>query len=210
MSRVYLAVLSMLFAQTLAAQGMVVRPEPALDAGRAALRDALVQFRDSLSSIDAAAFRLQRDYRQASTASLISRANVMHEACARSVRNVPPTRRAVLAANASDERRLQHRGEMVGALDQLQKALTRCKLDFAAMSRPGEGERVRGYGNDRAVRVQAAMRKYERVLGTFLRAMNIQVPPLGTRPRRVAGQIAPADVDTHVHIVLTEAVWPMP
>jgi hypothetical protein len=187
MSRWYLAAISMLFAQTLPAQGMVVRPEPPLDAGRAALRDALVQFRDSVASIDAAAFRLQRDYRQASTASLISRANVMHEACARSVRNLPPTRKAVLAANASDERRLRRRGEVIGALDQLQKALTRCELDFAVMSRPGEGERVRGYGNDRAMRVQAAIRKYERVVETFLRAMNIRVAPLGTKPRPVAG-----------------------
>ncbi|MEP6551425.1 MAG: hypothetical protein ABJB95_09585 [Gemmatimonadales bacterium] len=187
MSRVYLAVISMLFAQNLAAQGTVVRPEPALDAGRAALRDVLLQFRDSLSSIDAAASRLQRDYRQTSTASLLSRARVMHEACARSVRNLPPTRQAVLAADAADERRLRRRGEMVGALDQLQKALARCEAEFGVMSRPGEGERVRGYGNDRAVRLQAAVRRYERVLGTFFSAMNIKVSPLGVETRPVAG-----------------------
>jgi hypothetical protein len=187
MSRAYLAVISMLFAQTLAAQGTVVRPEPALDAGRVTLRDALLRFRDSLSSIDAAASRLQRDYRQGSTASLISRARVMREACARSIRTLPPTRQAVLAADASDEQRLRRRGEMVGALDQLQKALARCESDFAAMSRPGEGERVRGYGNDRAVRVQAALRKYEHVLGTFFSAMNIKVRPLGAEARPLAG-----------------------
>lgn len=187
MSRAYLAVIGMLLAQNLAAQGTVVRPEPALDASRAALRDALLRFRDSLSSIDAAASRLQRDYRQASTASLISRARVMREACARSVRNLPPTRQAVLAAAASDKRQLQRRGETVAALDQLQKDLARCEADFAVMSRPGEGERVRGYGNDRALRVQAALRKYERVLGTFFSAMHIKVTPLGAEARPVAG-----------------------
>jgi len=187
MSRVYLAVISMLFTQNLAAQGTVVRPEPALDAGRATLRDALLRFRDSLSSIDAAAARLQRDYRQASTASLLSRARVMHEACARSVRNLPPSRQAVLAADASDGRRLRRRNEMVGALDQLQKALSRCESDFGVMSRPGQEERVRGYGNDRAVRVQAALRRYERVLGTFFNAMDIKVSPLGVEARPVAG-----------------------
>jgi len=109
MSRVYLAVIGLLFAQNLAAQGTVVRPEPALEAGRATLRDALLRFRDSLSSIDAAASRLQRDYRQASPASLLSRARVMREACARSVRNLPPTRQAVLAAAASDKRQLRRR-----------------------------------------------------------------------------------------------------
>ena len=185
--RLYLVVISMLFAQHLAAQGTVVRPEPALDAGRATLRDALLQFRDSLNSIDAAASRLQRDYRQASTASLLSRARVMHEACARSTRNLPPTRQAVLAADASDALRLRRRGEMMGSLDQLQKVLARCESDFGVMSRPDEGERVRGYGNDRAVRVQAALRRYERVLGTFFSAMNIKVTPLGAEARPEAG-----------------------
>jgi aminoglycoside phosphotransferase (APT) family kinase protein len=110
MSRGYLVVIGLLFAPNLAAQATVVRPEPALDASRAALRDALLRFRDTLNSIDAAAFRLQRDYRQASMASLTYRARVMREACARSVRNLPPTRQAVLAANASDDRRLRLRG----------------------------------------------------------------------------------------------------
>ena len=187
MSRVYLAVISMLFAQNLAAQGTVVRPEPALDAGRVTLRDALLRFRDSLNSIDAAASRLQRDYRQASTASLLSRARVMHEACARSTRNLPPTRQAVLAADASGELRLRRRSEMMVAMDQLQKALARCESDFGVMSRPDEGERVRGYGNDRAVQVQAALRRYERVLGTFFSAMNIKVRPLGVEARPEAG-----------------------
>ena len=187
MSRVYLAVISMLFAHNLAAQGTVVRPEPALDTGRVTLRDALLRFRDSLSSIDAAASRLQRDYRQASSASLTSRARVMREACARSLRNLPPTRQAVLAANASDEPQVRRRGEMVGALDQLKKVLTRCESDFAGMSQPAEGERVRGYGNDRAVRVQNGLRKYERVLGTFFSAMKIKVRPRGTEARPLAG-----------------------
>lgn len=187
MNRVYLAFIGMLFAQTLAAQGTVVRPEPPLDAARVTLRDALLRFRDSLSSIDAAASRLQRDYRQASTASLLSRARVMHEACARSARNLAPTRQAVLAADASNEQRLRRRGEMVAALNQLQKTLTRCESEFAVMSQPSEGERVRGYGNDRAVRVLGSLRKYERVLGTFFSAMGIKVTPLGTEARPAAG-----------------------
>ena len=187
MRRWYLVVIVMAFAQNLPAQGTVVRPEPVLDAGRATLRDALLQFRDSLSSIDAAASRLQRDYRQASPASLLSRARVMREACARSVRGVPATRKAVLAAAAPGELQRRRRGEMVGALDQLQKALALCESDFATMSRPGEGERVRGYGNDRAGRVQAALRRYEQVVATFFSAMKIKVSPLGVQPRPLAG-----------------------
>ena len=187
MSRWYLIVAGMLFAQSLVAQGTVVRPEPVLDPARATLRDALLQFRDSLSSIDAAASRLQRDYRQASPASLTSRARVMRDACAGSVRSLPAARKAVLAAAASDELRLRRRGEMVGALNHLQKALARCQSDFTTMSRAGEEERVRGYGNDRAMRVRAALRQYERVLGTFFNAMNIKVTPLGAQAGPVAG-----------------------
>jgi hypothetical protein len=187
MSRGYLVAIVLLFAPNLAAQATVVRPEPALDASRATLRDALLRFRDTLNSIDAAASRLQRDYRQASMASLTSRARVMREACARSVRNLPPTRQAVLAADASDDRRLRLRGELVAALDQLQQALARCDLDFAVMSRPDEAERVRGYGNDRAVRAQAALREYERVLAAFFKGMNIRVTPLSPKPRPLAG-----------------------
>lgn len=186
MSRWYLGLVAVLFSQDLAAQA-VVRPEPKLDAGRVVLRDALLQFRDSLNSIDAAASRLQRDYRQSSVASLTSRARVMHQACAGSVRSVPAARKTVIGAEASSARQLQRRGEMVGALDQLQKALIRCESEFAAMSRAGEGEKVRGYGNDRARRVQAALRGYEKVLAQFLATMGIKVTPLGTQPRPLAG-----------------------
>jgi hypothetical protein len=187
MSRWYLVLIGMLFAHNLSAQGTVVRPEPPLDAGRAALRDALLQFRDSLNTIDAAASRLQRDYRESSTASLISRARVMRQSCARSVGSLPAARKAVLAAEASSGARLRRRTEMVAALDQLQKALVRCESDFAAMSQAGQGEKVRGYGNDRAGRVQAGLRQYERALGAFLSAMGIKVTPIGAESRPLAG-----------------------
>jgi uncharacterized protein YukE len=186
MSRWYLVLIGMLFAHNLSAQ-TVVRPEPKLDAGRAALRDALLQFRDTLNTIDAAASRLQRDYREASPASLLSRARVMRQACGRSVGSLPAARKAVLTAEASNELRLRRRTEMVAALDQLDKALVRCESEFAAMSQAGQGETVRGYGNERAGRVQAAIRRYERTLGAFFSAMGIKVTPLGAESRPMAG-----------------------
>ena len=187
MIRWSVVVLSTLWAHSLAAQGTVVRPEPVLDAGRASLRDELLRFRDTLNTIDAAAARLQRDYRQASAAALSSRARVMSDACGRSVRNVSPARRAVLAADASDKNRLRRRDEMVQALDRLGAILSRCQADFEAMSRPGQVEDVRGYGNPRAVRVQSAVRQYEKVLASFFAAMGIKVRPLGAGPRPLAG-----------------------
>jgi hypothetical protein len=170
----------------LAAQ-TIVRPEAPLDSARSSLRDALLVLRDSLSSIDAAAGRLQRDYQQSSGASLVSRARVMSDACARSARTVPPTRQAVIAADASNDARVKRQRELVQALAQLHDALARCQSSFGAMSKPGQGEQVRGYGNDRAVRVQAALRKYERVAGDFLAAMGIKVTPRGDSPRPLAG-----------------------
>jgi hypothetical protein len=165
----------------------VMRPDPPLDSARAAVRDALLILRDSLNTIDGAAARLQRDFRQASGPSLLSRARVMREACARSVRTVPPTRRALLEAKLLEPRRVKRRSELVGAMDHLSGALTRCEQDFAAMSRPGQAETVRGYGNDRAIRVQSALRQYENALRGFLGSMGIRVTPIGANPRSSAG-----------------------
>jgi hypothetical protein len=165
----------------------VMRPDAPLDSARATVRDALLRLRDSLNTIDGAAARLQRDFRHASGPSLLSRARVMREACARSVRTVPPTRTAVLDAKLLEPRRIKRRSELVGAMDNLRGALARCERDFAAMSRPGQAETVRGYGNDRAVRVQAALRRYENTLRGFLGIMGIRVTPLGGNPRPSAG-----------------------
>lgn len=186
MSRAGILLLAVLCAPNLEAQ-TVVRPEAPLDSARASLREALFVLRDSLSSIDAAAGRLQRDYRQASAAALLSRARVMTDACARSRRTIPPTKEAVLAADGSNELRRQRQRELVQALERLAAALSRCEVDFGAMSKPGQGERVRGYGNDRAARVQTAIRQYERLAGAFLAAHGIKVRPRRADPSPVAG-----------------------
>jgi hypothetical protein len=186
MSRTGLLLAAMLCSRGLGAQ-TVVRPGPPLDSAQVTLRGALVSLRDSLSSIDAAAGRLQRDYRASSVASLLSRAIMMRDACARSSRTVPPTKAVVAAARASTDLRRKRQRELVQALDELRRVLTRCEEDFGAMGKPGQGEQVRGYGNDRAGRIQAAIRKYSRVAGGFLAAMGIKVVPLGAENRALAG-----------------------
>ena len=67
-------------------------------------------------------------------------------------------------------------------MDHLSGALARCETDFAAMSRPGQGEPVRGYGNDRAIRVQAAIRKYEDAFREFFGAWGSRSPPRRQTP----------------------------
>lgn len=175
------------WAPRLPAQGTVVLPETPLDSARAALRDDLYTFRDSLNTIDAAAARLHRDYRQASHAVLRSRARIMTEACTRSMRNVPLARKAVQAAAASNDARRRSRRELLGALDRLTTVLTRCKTEFDDLSQPGKGEAVRGYGNARALRIQSGLREYERVLSRYLSTMGIKTPLPGSRPSAVQG-----------------------
>jgi hypothetical protein len=176
----------MLGAQPLSAQ-IVVQPEAPLDSARASLRDAILVLRDSLVTIDAAAARLQRDYREASGPSLLSRARVMRDACARSVRTIPSARSAVLKTELSDVNRRKHREALVSTLDTLRGVLTRCEKEFAAMSQPDQAETVRGYANDRAVRVLGSLRRYEQKMGNFLRAMGIRVTPLGASAPALAG-----------------------
>jgi len=186
MIRSCLPLLVSLWATTLAAQGTVVIPEPVLDARRATLRDQLLRFRDTLNTIDAAAGRLQRDYREASAAALSSRARVMTDACARSARNVDPARQAIMAAPASAERQVKSRTELLEEVDRLRGVLSQCKADFSELSRPENSEKVRGYANDRAVRVQGALRRYEASLGSFFSAMGIKVSPVRGKPGQAA------------------------
>ena len=165
----------------------VMRPDPPLDPARAAVKDAVLVLRDSLATIDAAAARLQRDFRQASDPALLSRARVMEEACARSVRTLPPTRRALLEKQLVEPRRVAARRDLLTAMDHLGTVLSRCQRTFAAMSRAGQGETVRGYGNDRAVRVQSSLRMYEGALRSFLGVMGIKLTPLGGTAPGAAG-----------------------
>ena len=183
MRSVGLVMISVLCAGSASAQVTVIQPEPPLDSARATLRDAVLILRDSLITVDAAAARLQRDFRQTSGASLLSRARVMHDACARSAQTIPSTRETLLAAQLAVPRHVKRRRELVNALGRLRGALGRCEVDFAAMSRPGEGETVRGYAYARSQVVQGALQKYEQSLRQFLAAMGIYVSPVGATPR---------------------------
>jgi hypothetical protein len=183
----WLVLVAMLAAGTLSAQATVVPPEPPLDPMRAGLRDALLVLRDSLMTVDGAAARLQRDFRETSAASLLSRARVMHDACARSLRTVPPTKQTLTAADLSEPVRVQRRRELLQALDRLSGSLSRCEARFAAMSQPGQGETVRGYAYARSQAVQAAIRKYEENLRGFFTALGIYVSPAGSSPRPTSG-----------------------
>ena len=179
-------VVALLIAPELRGQ-TVMRPPAPLDSARAVVRDAIVVLRDSLVTIDGAAARLQRDYWTASGPALVARARFMRDACARSRRTVPPTRDMVQAAELSDQKKLARRRELVTALDTLKTVLGRCETEFAGMSQDGQGERVRGYGNDRAIKVQRSLRSYEHTLQSFLQLMGIRILPAGSTRAPSAG-----------------------
>jgi hypothetical protein len=64
-------------------------------------------------------------------------------------------------------------------MEKLELAVGRCATEFAAMSKTGQAETVRGYANDRASRVQNALRSYEQALREYFGIMGIRVLPLG-------------------------------
>jgi hypothetical protein len=165
----------------------VVRPEPTLDSAQVTLRDAILGLRDSLATIDGAAARLQRDYRATSGSSLVSRARVMRDACARSIRTIPPTRQAVLDAQLATRDKIRGRDHLVVALDTLQGALRWCETEFAALSKPEQAERIRDYGNDRAVKVLSAIRRYEQSMRDFMGLIGIPLTPLGAPASALSG-----------------------
>jgi hypothetical protein len=165
----------------------VVRPDPPLDPARAAVRDALLSLHDSLTTIDGAAARLQRDFRQASGPSLLSRARVMEQACDRSLRTLPATRKVLLDTQLSEPRRVAGRRNLLGAMAHLGEALSRCQQQFTRMSQPDQAEIVRGYGNDRATRVRAVLRQYEAALRSFFGVMGIRFTPIGVAGSPAAG-----------------------
>jgi hypothetical protein len=180
-----LSILCLTAPGTLSAQTLL-RTQPPLDSTRSALRDVLGILRDSLLAVNGAAVRLQRDVRQASNASLLSRARVMRDACAGSSPALGVARGEVTGLRLPQADRAKSRRELVNALNRLEVALTRCETDFAAMSQDGQAETVRGYAYNRSLRLQKVMQGYEAALRRFLDLMGMQLPA----PKQSAGTIA--------------------
>jgi hypothetical protein len=164
----------------------VVRPAGPLAAAHVPVRDAMLVLRDSLMTVNGAAARLQRDFRQTSDAALTWRAREIANACARSVRTVVPTRKALAAADARDRARMNTRAAVLRALDSLSVEMTRCSNEFGAMALPGKGEEVRGYGNRRAEPILKALYDYDATATRFFKAWGMDVRPLGARPDPLA------------------------
>ena len=165
----------------------VVMPTAPLDAARTRVRDAMLVLRDSLMTINGAAARLQRDFRQTSGSVLTARAREVSGACARSVRTIGPTKDVVAAAQATNPVPVRSRDALVRSLDSLSSQLSRCATEFGAMAAPGKAEEVRGYGIRRSEPILKALDDYDRAADAFFATWGIEVRPLGARPSPLAG-----------------------
>jgi hypothetical protein len=176
---------ALVWAPALLAQGSIVAPER-LDPERAIVRSRVLLLRDSLITVDGAAASMQRDFRQASTSALESRARVMRDACSRSLRTLPATREAIAKFNVEPRIKYLQR-DALGAIERLQASLALCETEFGAMAVRGKGEEVRDYGNRRAETVLASLRHYDGALQNLLTALQINIRPLGAGKSALAG-----------------------
>jgi hypothetical protein len=177
-----------LAARPLAAQqGVWVGPQAPLDSSRAALRDAVIRLRDSVSSVGAAAAALQRDFQRTSAQSLVSRARALRDACSGAVATAPGTREVIAHTPMPDNTARSRQAAAIAQLDSLTQVLQACMRDFEELSRPGQGERVRNYANERADRIQPAAGRYHVAIKGLLDALQIEIRPRGAPANPLAG-----------------------
>ncbi len=174
-------------AASLEAQATLILPDKPLPPAHARMQAAAYVLRDTLFAVTSAAARLQRDFRTTSDASLLSRARDIAAACASAERNIA-TPRAVLGETPADTRlREREKQRLSGAYEQLAVATRTCVQEFQTLTRPGQGEAIRGYGNRHASNVVAEIRRYQSALDGYFRAMNIPNRPRGAPENPLAG-----------------------
>ena len=168
-------------APTLDAQ-TVFRPPAPLDSAHAAVRDAVLIFRDSLQLVHASGARLRRDFHGASSAALVSRARSLRDGCNASLRGLPSARASFASAPVSSPRSESARSALLTEMDRLEGALKECRATFGEWVRVSDAEAVRGYGNRRAADIRTAIQAYENRVKRYLGHQNIRIRPLGAGP----------------------------
>ncbi|HXE56916.1 MAG TPA: hypothetical protein VNK43_02850 [Gemmatimonadales bacterium] len=171
-------------ADPLAAQAVVTKEKP-LDPARAAIRDTLVVFRDTLHAVAAAGERFNRDLRTTSDASVLARARAVRTACERSRRDIPVARRVVGGSSWTEPNRTRRQRELLQALGDLDKVLGRCIDQFGAMAEKA-GE-ARGYGPGRTERLRADLLRFHEALKRYLGSLGIRLDPPGVHRSPLAG-----------------------
>ena len=176
--RVALASLAALCLMTSsAAAQVVVRPDPPLSAPQARLRDAALVVRDSITQVDGALARLERDFDRTSAASLRSRASVLSQACARLGRSIVQLDTAFdeTGLPAPDPRRRRPMFEQ--ALKDLTEAASQCRSHFSELSAPDREKDLRDWAHHYSAKLYASLRSFETALQEYLAASGIRLRP---------------------------------
>jgi hypothetical protein len=166
----------------LQAQATVIRPDRALTPDEEALRGALWQLRDTLATLSGAASRINRDFRQTSSAALVSHARQVQRGCEAGRRNIPQAEKAVRAHPLQTKLQTDEQVRLLAAYVSLDSVLSHCATTFGEMAQPDKGEEVRGYGNARLVPIRTELLSYGQAMKDYLRALRIPNRPLGSGP----------------------------
>lgn len=157
----------------------VVKPRPPLDSTQVRVRDAVLVLRDSLQLVHAGGAHMQRDFRGASSAALVSRARSLRDGCAASARTLPQTRAVLSSGPAPTSQARAARTELMARMDTMAAALAECQTQFDDWVKKDDGEAVRGYGNRSAGAIRAPIRAYESQLQLYLGMIGVRIRPIG-------------------------------
>jgi hypothetical protein len=159
--------------------GGFIKPDPKLDSASASMRDGYLEFRDTLRTIDAASFRLNRDIRTASGALLLSRTRAVRSACANALRWVDPARQNLLGSPNAGRVPQRARDDVTKTQAELRLALSHCVAEFDEYSDLARANAVRDVGTRSASDAVLVAKKFERAAEAFLSTLGITVRPYG-------------------------------
>ena len=169
-----------------AAAQMVVRPDPPLSAPQARLRDAAAVVRDSITQVDGAMARLERDFDRTSGASLRSRASVLGQACARLGRSLLQLEAAFEETGLPAPDPRGRRPMFDKALEDVAQAAAQCRGHFTELSAPGREKDLREWAHHYSAKLYGSLRSFETSLQEYLAASGIRLRPV--TPKGASGR----------------------
>lgn len=165
-----------LSARPVAAQAVL--DDPKLDSIQLVVRDALYRLRDSLTLVDAATARIQRDLRTTSDEVLRTRARNVATRCAATAATIPETREAVRAHPMPQPDPRGVLGQLDRALTELEGRMNACRTDFEGLATPDKAAELRDYGVGRGAKVRGASHQYQPAVVTYFKvALGVRYMP---------------------------------
>ena len=170
----------------LALAGLAARPvaaqqvldDPKLDSVQLQVRDALYRLRDSLTLVNAATARIQRDIRTTSDQVLQTRARAVASRCAAAAAVIPSTREIVTAHPMPQPDPRGIRAGLERALAALEGEMKACHAEFEGLSVREKADELRGYGVGKGEKVRDASHRYQPAVESYFRvALGVRYMP---------------------------------